>query len=137
LDHSEIENVRAFYASLHGPVIVGLEATGYSQWFEDLLFELKHEVWIGDAAEIRKRARSRQKTDRRDAETILDLLLKNEFPRIYRPDAASRAILQKLRHRHRLVPFPGKTVQNPHTIATSARLSIKTKIMTQDSRPQT
>ncbi|HMB28760.1 MAG TPA: transposase, partial [Blastocatellia bacterium] len=82
LDHSEIEKVRAFYASLQGPVIVGLEATGYSQWFEDLLFELKHEVWIGDAAEIRKRARSRQKTDRRDAETILDLLLKNEFPRI-------------------------------------------------------
>jgi transposase len=49
LDHSEIEKVRAFYSSLHGPVIVGLEATGYSQWFEDLLFEFKHEVWIGDA----------------------------------------------------------------------------------------
>jgi hypothetical protein len=31
LDHSEIEKVRDFYASLHGPVIVGLEATGYSQ----------------------------------------------------------------------------------------------------------
>jgi len=136
LDHSEIENVRAFYASLHGPVIVGLEATGYSQWFEDLLFELKHEVWIGDAAEIRKRARSRQKTDRRDAETILDLLLKNEFPRIYRPDAASRAILQKLRHRHRLVQLRAKAINHLHAIAISAGLSIKSKLMTKDGRRQ-
>lgn len=136
LDHSEIEKVRAFYASLHGPVIVGLEATGYSQWFEDLLFELKHEVWIGDAAEIRKRARSRQKTDRRDAETILDLLLKNEFPRIYRPDAASRAILQKLRHRHRLVQLRTKAINHLHAIAIGAGLSIKSKLMTKAGRRQ-
>ena len=44
LDHSEIERLRAFYSSFQGPVIVGLESSGYSQWFEDLLFELKHEV---------------------------------------------------------------------------------------------
>lgn len=136
LDHSEIEKVRAFYASLQGPVIVGLEATGYSQWFEDLLFELGHEVWIGDAAEIRKRARSRQKTDQRDAGTILDLLLKNEFPRIYRPDAASRAILQKLRHRHRLVQLRTKAINHLHAIAISAGLSIKSKLMTKDGRRQ-
>src|SRR5215470_18408371 len=134
LDHSEIEKVRAFYVSLQGPVIVGLEATGYSQWFEDLLFELKHEVWIGDAAEIRKRARSRQKTDQRDAETILDLLLKNEFPRIYRPDAASRSILQKLRHRHRLVQLRTKAINHLHAIAISAGLSIKSKLMTKAGR---
>src|SRR5262249_58601704 len=123
------------YASLHGPVIVGLDATGYSQWFEDLLFELKHEVWIGDAAEIRKRARSRQKTDRRDAETILDLLLKNEFPRIYRPDAASRAILQKLRHRHRLVPFLGQAGKYLPALSNSASLFNKFKLITKDRHP--
>src|SRR5262245_21826819 len=103
LDHSDIAKVREFDASFSGQVIVGLEACGYSQWFEDLLFELKHEVRIGNAAEIRKRARSRQKNDRRDAENVLDLLINNEFPRIYRPNAMSRSILQKLRHRHRLV----------------------------------
>src|ERR1700680_2860707 len=32
-------------------VRVGMEATGYSRWFERLLAELGIEVWIGDAAE--------------------------------------------------------------------------------------
>jgi transposase len=93
IDHADLEKVREFYGSLPSQVIIGLEASGYSQWFEDLLFEFKHEIRIGNAAEIRKRARSRQKTDRRDAENILDLLLKNEFPHIYGPNAESRAVL--------------------------------------------
>jgi transposase len=36
-------------------VRVGLEASGYSRWFERLLAELGFEVWIGDAAEIKRR----------------------------------------------------------------------------------
>ena len=134
LDHTEIGKVREFYAALSSKVIVGLEASGYSQWFEDLLFELKHEVRIGNAAEIRKRARSRQKNDRRDAENILDLLLKNEFPQIYRPDAESRAVLQKLRHRHRLVQLRTKAINHLHAIAINAGLSIKSKLMTREGR---
>jgi hypothetical protein len=34
-------------------VRVGMEATGYSRWFERLLAELGFEVWIGDPAEIK------------------------------------------------------------------------------------
>jgi transposase len=45
-----------------------LEASGYSPWFERLLEELGCEVWLGHATEIRRRARWRQKNDRRDAE---------------------------------------------------------------------
>jgi transposase len=48
-------------------VRVGMEATGYSRWFERLLGELGHEVWIGDAAKIRASCERKQKTDRRDA----------------------------------------------------------------------
>jgi hypothetical protein len=33
-------------------VQVGMEATGYSRWFERLLAELGFEVWSGDPAEI-------------------------------------------------------------------------------------
>ena len=117
LSHAELQKVRAFYAGLPGQVIVGLEASGYSAWFEEMLFELKHEVRIGHATEIRKRARSRQKTDRRDAETILDLLLKDEFPRIYRPSPESRAVLQKLRYRHRLVQLRTKGRNQLHALA--------------------
>lgn len=134
LEHSDLAKVREFYAFLSGEVIVGLEACGYSQWFEDLLFEFRHEVRIGNAAEIRKRARSRQKNDRRDAENVLDLLLKNEFPRIYRPQADSRAILQTLRHRHRLVQLRTKAINHLHAIAISAGLSIKSKLMTKEGR---
>src|SRR5262245_57627307 len=64
LDHSEPEKVREFYTSFPNGVIVGLEACGYSQWFEDLLFELQIETRIGNATEIRRQARSLQKTDR-------------------------------------------------------------------------
>jgi transposase len=117
LSHAELQKVRAFYAGLPSQVIVGLEASGYSAWFEEMLFELKHEVRIGHATEIRKRARSRQKTDRRDAETILDLLLKDEFPRIYRPSPESRAVLQKLRYRHRLVQLRTKGRNQLHALA--------------------
>ena len=34
-------------------VRVGMEATGYSRWFERLLAELGFELWIGDPAEIK------------------------------------------------------------------------------------
>jgi hypothetical protein len=85
LKHDNKDELRKFYAQFSGPVIVGLEASGYSPWFEQLLEELGHQVWLGDAAEIRRRARRRQKNDRRDAELILELLIHDEFPRIHRP----------------------------------------------------
>src|SRR6266849_10904024 len=92
LGHHAIEEVREFYGQFKGEVIVGFETSGYSSWFEVMLEELGHQVWIGHATEIRRRARARQKTDRRDAELILDLLT-----------AESREVLRQLRYRHRLV----------------------------------
>src|SRR5712691_10906768 len=76
LEHENGE-ARAFYASLAERARVGIEATGCTQWFERMLAELGHELWVGDPAEIRARAVRRQKTDRRDAEHLLDLLLAN------------------------------------------------------------
>ena len=88
LKHQDKEQVRAFYQQFQGPVIVGLEASGYSPWFEALLEQLGCEVWLGHATEIRRRARWRQKNDRRDAELIWDLMVHDEFPRLHRPAAA-------------------------------------------------
>ena len=45
------------------------------QWFRRLLSECGHELWIGDAARIRAAELRQQKTDRRDAELILKLML--------------------------------------------------------------
>src|ERR671919_1795975 len=103
LKHQNKAELKAFYAQFRGPVLVALEASGYSPWFEQLLEELGHEVWLGDATEIRRRARWRQKNDRRDAELILELMLNDEFPRLHRPALQSREMLRMLRYRQKLV----------------------------------
>jgi transposase len=102
LDH-ESNEAHAFYRSLPAPARVGIEATGPLHWFARLLSELGHELWIGDAAEIRAREVRKQKTDERDARLILDLLLSNRFPKIWVPTPAERDLRQLLWHRHKLV----------------------------------
>ena len=103
LKHQNKQEVRAFYSQFEGHVIVGLEASGYSPWFERLLEELGCQVWLGHATEIRRRARGRHKNDRRDAELILDLMLHDEFPRLYLPPLPSREVLRMLRYRQKLI----------------------------------
>src|SRR2546428_4098728 len=58
---------------------------------------------VGDAYAIRQFARRRQKNDRRDAELLLDLLRREEFPVVHRPAPPSQDTLALLRYRHRLV----------------------------------
>jgi len=103
LGHENKEEVKNFYAGLPGPARVGIEASGQSQWFERLLVELKHEMWIGDAARIRASEQRKQKTDRRDAQLLLDLLRQGRFPRIWVPTPAERDARQLLLHRHKWV----------------------------------
>jgi transposase len=103
LKHQDKAVVRNFYGQFTGRVIVGLEAMGYSPWFEQLLAELGYEVWLGNAREIRRRARSRHKNDRRDAELILDLMIHNEFPRLFMLPLQSREVLRMLRYRQKLI----------------------------------
>lgn len=92
-----------FYRSMEAPALVGVEACGNSQWFLDLLERLGHQVWVGDAAAIRASYVRKQKTDRRDANHILRLLMEGRFPRLWTPTAEQREVRQLLIHRHRLV----------------------------------
>ena len=92
-----------FYRQLPVPALVGVESTGNSQWFIELLERLGHEVWVGDAAQIRASYVRRQKTDRRDAGHILRLLMEDRFPRLWTPSAEQRDLRQLLIHRHKLV----------------------------------
>ena len=58
LNHSDGQ-AEKFYRDLQQRGIrvrVGMEATGYSRWFERLLAELGFEVWMGDPAEIKSQA---------------------------------------------------------------------------------
>jgi len=133
LDHRR-DDVRAFYARFSGEVVVGLEASGYSPWFERMLDELGHTVWLGHAAEIRRVANRRQKNDRRDAELILDLLVKGEFPRIHRPTTDSLEILRMLRYRHRMVKIRTMIKNNLQALAIGSGLALKARLLTRPGR---
>ncbi len=54
LEHENGEALK-FYASLPKPSLIGIEATGSTQWFERMLGELGQELWVGHPAEIRAR----------------------------------------------------------------------------------
>jgi hypothetical protein len=79
LDH-ENGDVERFYGALSSPARVGIEATVSASWFERILTRVQHGLWVGDAAEIRAARVRKQKTDSRDAQHILNLLLTNRSP---------------------------------------------------------
>ena len=93
------EEAEKFYRELAAQgmkVRVGMEASGHARWFERLLAELQFELWIGDAAVIRTKRVRKQKTDRQDAQLILRLMLKDDFPQIWVPDWENRDLRQLL-----------------------------------------
>ncbi|HZR55890.1 MAG TPA: transposase [Terriglobales bacterium] len=80
-----------------------MEATGNCYWLVDLLAELGHELWVGDAAQIHASYVRLQKTDKRDAAHMLKLLVEGRFPRIWMPSSEVRDLRQLVLHRHKLV----------------------------------
>lgn len=133
LDHQNGE-AQAFYRSLPAPVRVGIEATGPIHWFERLLTELGHALWIGDAAKIRASEVRKQKTDERDARLILDLLLAKRFPKIWVPTPAERDVRQLLWHRHKLVCLRTMLGNQLHALALSQGLCRKKKLFNKKGR---
>ena len=133
LEHGNGE-AHVFYKALPSPVRVGIEATGHTQWFERLLKELGHELWVGDASQIRASAVRQQKTDQRDAALILDLLVTNRFPRIWVASVAERDMRQLLWHRHKLVRMRTMVSNQLHALAMSQGLCRKKKLFTKRGR---
>jgi transposase len=136
LKHQDKAAVRAFYEQFSGAVIVGLEASGYSPWFERLLEDLGCDVWLGHATEIRRRARWRQKNDRRDAELILDLMLHDEFPRLHRPAVQSREVLRMLRYRQKLIKIRTMSKNSLQALAIQAGLARGSRLFTKEGQQQ-
>jgi transposase len=135
LEHENGE-ARAFYAGLGKRTLIGIEATGYTQWFERMVAELGHELWVGDPAEIRARAVRRQKTDRRDAEHLLDLLLSKKFPRVWVPTVEERDLRQLLKHRDKLVRMQTSVRNQLHFLAMSQGLCRKQKLWSAQGRAE-
>ena len=115
LEHENGE-ARAFHAALVGAVRVGIEATGHTHWFEAMLAELGHELWMGDAAKIRAAVVRKQKTDARDAAHLLELMCSERFPKIWRPSQAERDLRQLVWHRQKLVWMRGAVKNQMHGV---------------------
>src|SRR5258705_7690901 len=114
------EEAEKFYRDLGAQEVkvrVGMEASGHARWFERLLIELKFDLRIGDAAEIRTKRVRKQKTDRQDAQLILRLLLEDRFPRIWVPSWENRDLGQLLGHRHRMVQAPTRIMNQLKAVA--------------------
>jgi transposase len=121
LEHVDGE-ARSFYAALSEPALVGVESTGYSLWFTEMLQELGHELVVGHAATIRASAVRKQKTDARDAARLLELLCQGTFPRVWIPGAGERDLRALLYHRHFLVEMRTRVKNGLQALAMSRGL---------------
>jgi transposase len=135
LEHENGE-AREFYASWPHGARVGIEATFPALWFERLVGEYGHELWVGDAARIRASEVRQQKTDTRDAEQMLDLLRTDRFPRIWVPSLAERDVRQLLVHRLKLVRARTMIKNQLHAQAISQGVCRKSKLWTVKGRAE-
>jgi transposase len=125
------DEAEAFYRALMSQgktVRVGMEASGHGRWFERLMGELQIELWIGDAAEIRTKRVRKQKTDRQDAQLILKLMLKDDFPKIWVPSWENRDLRQLLWHRHRMVQARTRIMNQLQAVALNEGLRCKKRL---------
>ena len=135
LEHESGE-ARAFYSALAGAVRVGIEATGHTHWFEAMLAELGHELWMGDAAKIRAAVVRKQKTDARDAAHRLELMCSERFPKIWRPSPEERDLRQLVWHRQKLVWMRGAVKNQMHALAMGEGVCRKKKLFTAKGRKE-
>ena len=133
------EEAEKFYRDLAAQgkkVRVGMEASGHARWFERLLAELQFELWIGDAAQIRAKRVRKQKTDRQDAQLILKLMLKDDFPQIWVPSWENRDLRQLLWHRHRMVQARTRIMNQLQAVALNEGLHCKKRLWRERGRQQ-
>ena len=129
------EEAEQFYRQLQGQEVrVGMEACGHYPWFERLLSECGIELWLGDAARIRAMEVRKQKTDRRDAEQLMKLLMEDRFPCIWVPSLQERDVRQLLVHRHKQVQARTRTKNQLQALALSQGVQQKRKLWTQGGR---
>ena len=124
-------DAKSFYARVPRPTLIGMEATGNSQWFIELVQDLGHEIWIGDAAQIRASYVRKQKTDKRDAAHILKLVVEGRFPRLWTPDREQRDLRQLVLHRHKLVEIRSRVKNELQHLSLNKGMQRKAKLWSQ------
>jgi transposase len=130
LEHED-EEAKRFYAGIEPSALVGIESTGYSLWFAEMLQELGHELAVGDAAKIRASETRKQKHDRRDAWHILELLAEGKFPRLWLPSVEEREVRVLLEHRHQLVQMRTRAKNGLQAVALNHGLRCRRRLWTE------
>src|SRR5271168_1865548 len=120
-----------FYQQFPAGARIGIEATGNCQWFLDLLANLGHQVWIGDAAKIRASDARQQKHDKRDARLLVQLLAEDRFPEIWVPSREQKDLRQLLIHRHKLVRVRAQVKNGLQHLAMNQGVLKKRKLWSQ------
>lgn len=116
------DDLRAFYSQFGGDTVVGIEACGDYRWFKQLLADQHHRLLVGHPTSIRRSARSRHKSDARDAELLLELLMREQFPSIWQRSAESEEVISQLRFRDALVKQRTRCCNRLQALARSAGL---------------
>ena len=131
------DEAEQFYRTLAGQqVLVGMEACGHYPWFEGLLESMGIELWMGDATQIRAAAVRKQKTDRRDAAHLLQLLLEDRFPRIWVPSLEERDARQLLVQRHKQVQTRTRIKNQLQALALGQGIQKKRKLWSESGRAE-
>src|SRR6201997_2520492 len=133
---SEAESFYRELAAREVAVSAGMEASGHARWFQRLLGELHLELWTGDAAKTHTKRVRKQKTDRQDAQLILKLMLKDDFPQIWVPSWENRDLRQLLWHRHRMVQTRIRIMNQLQAVALNEGLRCKKKLWREHGREQ-
>jgi transposase len=85
---------------------------------------------------IRTKRVRKQKTDRQDAQLILRLMLKDDFPQIWVPDWENRDLRQLLWHRHRMVQARTRVMNQLQAVALNEGLRCKKRLWREAGREQ-
>src|SRR5229473_15297 len=138
LEHASGE-AEKFYRELKQrgvEVRVGIEASGHTRWFERLLAELGMELSIGHPAKIAAQRVRKQKTDRGDAQLLLQLLQEDRFPKLWIPSPENRDLRQLLWHRHRLVQMRTRVKNQLQSIAMNEGVRRQSRLWSKPGRAQ-
>ena len=122
------EEAEKFYRDLAAQaesVRLGMEGSGQARWFERLSSELRFELWIGDAAEIRTKRVRKQKTDRQDAELILAIVAGASLSPGLGPEWGESDLRHLLWHRHRMVQARTRIMNQLQAVALNEGLRCK------------
>ena len=134
--HQDVNEVAQFFRQFPAGSILGMETSGYSHWFEELVVGLGLELRIGNSQVIAGKRPRRQKNDQLDAEHMLCMLLENRFPTIWRPTPENREKRVLIRQRCRLVKMRTQLINALRALVYNHNLHLKRGQLSKKRRQQ-